>query len=333
MKAPLISIIIACYNGERYIKSSIEAVSHSLYLKYEIIVLDDASQDKSPQIIKEFERKNKVKGVFSNENKGPARLRNQGAFKAKGKYLLFLDMDCLIDPGSLGEVVKTFENQPKIGGILLKLFTGKRKTIDNAGCYLSILGVPYELGNEDSESKFNEEKEVLASKTAGVAIRKKLFNKIGGFDEDYKIHGEDFDLTWRLNLIGSSLVFLPTATGYHIQKGSFSEKTQYLIFYEGTKNNLSNLIKNLPLKILVWMVPLHFGFLLVLFFKLILERRFKLALGVSRGAFWNAAHLKQTLVKRSRVRGDAHDPSLNFILGPAAFKSLIVKGWRWLKNV
>lgn len=88
-----ISVIIPCYNAELHIKDCLESLlSQNFKRNFEIIIIDDASKDKTVEIIKTFKFPN-IKFYFLKENSGPAAARNLGLIKAKGEYVLFLDVD------------------------------------------------------------------------------------------------------------------------------------------------------------------------------------------------------------------------------------------------
>ncbi len=94
------SIIIPVFNGEKYIKECIEsAVSQSFKGKYEIIVVNDGSNDSTTKILTEF-KDEKLK-IFNNKNSGPAFSRNFGIEKARGKHIAFLDSDDILDKDAL----------------------------------------------------------------------------------------------------------------------------------------------------------------------------------------------------------------------------------------
>lgn len=94
------TIIIPLYNQEKYIEQCLEsALNQDFSGKYEVIVVNDGSTDKSEEIIKNF-KDEKLK-IFKNENKGPAYSRNFGNKKASGKYIVYLDSDDILDKNCL----------------------------------------------------------------------------------------------------------------------------------------------------------------------------------------------------------------------------------------
>lgn len=88
------SLIIPVYNAEKYLNRCIDAILKQSFQNFEIILIDDASKDRSVEIIKEYQAKNKNIVLYENkENKGVSYNRNLGIQNAKGEYLVFCDAD------------------------------------------------------------------------------------------------------------------------------------------------------------------------------------------------------------------------------------------------
>src|SRR5690606_36436728 len=89
----LVTIIIPCYNAEKYIAETIESVINQTYKNWELIVVNDGSTDNSPDIIKEFVANDNRIAFIDKPNSGVSDSRNKGLEKAKGEYIAFLDAD------------------------------------------------------------------------------------------------------------------------------------------------------------------------------------------------------------------------------------------------
>ncbi len=98
----LVSIITPMYNAEKYIESTIESVRKQTYKNWEMIIVDDCSTDKSPEIVKKNAAEDTRIRYFRNpENSGVANTRNHAMKQATGRYLAFLDSDDLWDEDKL----------------------------------------------------------------------------------------------------------------------------------------------------------------------------------------------------------------------------------------
>lgn len=111
MNIPLISIIIPCYNGEKFIENAIHSCIQESYPNIEIIVMDDGSKDNSKQIIEALANQfYQIKPVFQ-ENKGVCAARNACLEIAKGDFYIFLDADDILLPNSISHLVEIQQKQ------------------------------------------------------------------------------------------------------------------------------------------------------------------------------------------------------------------------------
>lgn len=98
----LVSIITPCYNSQDYISETINSVLNQTYTNWELIIVDDYSQDNSTSIIKKFQKENsKITLIENSNNLGAAYTRNKATEVANGDYIAFLDSDDLWKPNKL----------------------------------------------------------------------------------------------------------------------------------------------------------------------------------------------------------------------------------------
>jgi glycosyltransferase involved in cell wall biosynthesis len=123
---PAVSVIIPNYNKEQYIERAVDSVLNQTYRNIEIIIVDDASTDRSRDIIHRLMSSNdNVKGIFIDSNQGVSKSRNTGIDNAQGKFITTLDSDDIYYPEKIEkevfilennhEVVAAFSNYRKIG--------------------------------------------------------------------------------------------------------------------------------------------------------------------------------------------------------------------------
>lgn len=100
----MISIIVPCFNGEKYIKRCLDSILNQSYEDFEVIIINDGSTDKSDEIISNYLSDARIK-YFKQENKGIGATRNFGISKANGEYITFLDIDDYFDIQALDKMI------------------------------------------------------------------------------------------------------------------------------------------------------------------------------------------------------------------------------------
>lgn len=112
---PLVSVIMPSYNHEGFISEAIESVLNQTFADLELIIIDDASKDKSKEIIKVYEeRDSRIRTIFHNENEGIARTMNEGLEEAKGKFIAFTASDDVWVKDKLEKQIKVLEQNENL---------------------------------------------------------------------------------------------------------------------------------------------------------------------------------------------------------------------------
>lgn len=93
---PKVSIIIPCYNVEKYVIDSLDSVVNQTLDEIEILLIDDGSTDHTRTVLESYARKDSRIHVLKQENKGPSAARNNGVKHASGEYIMFVDSDDMI---------------------------------------------------------------------------------------------------------------------------------------------------------------------------------------------------------------------------------------------
>jgi glycosyltransferase involved in cell wall biosynthesis len=115
MSQPLVSILIPCYNSEKWLSETIESVLAQTWQNTEVIVVDDGSTDGSLEIAKTFESKN-IK-VISQENRGASAARNRALIECQGNFIQYLDADDLLAPDKIELQVKLISIEENVNCI------------------------------------------------------------------------------------------------------------------------------------------------------------------------------------------------------------------------
>lgn len=302
--APLASVIIVNHNGIDFVDACLRSVLKSDYENFEVIFVDNASCDGSLEYVKKaFSNNQRLKFIENPGSFGPAVGRNRGSKITNGKYLIFLDNDTKVGPAWITELVEVLEKDPSIGAAQAKLLRMDTNLYDCAGDCLGPLGFLIERskGKED-KGQLDFTADILSAKSAASIIRKELFDRIGGFDEDYYMYLEETDLSWRVWLNGYRVVFVPASVVYHAfetPKKSFKKHySRYIVRFFGCRNYILTLIKNLDGFDLAKILLLHIICWLSISLFFILRFRFLDALYILMGIGWHLLNLGTSLNKR-----------------------------------
>ncbi|WP_099067602.1 glycosyltransferase [Nostoc linckia] len=111
---PTVSVIIPTYQRGHLVSQAINSVLAQTYKDYEIIVINDGSQDNTPQVLAEFSDRHHITAIHQ-ANQGLSAARNAGIRSARGKYIAFLDDDDLWEPQKLEKQISVLEANPRIG--------------------------------------------------------------------------------------------------------------------------------------------------------------------------------------------------------------------------
>jgi GT2 family glycosyltransferase len=281
-----VSIIIANNsrypNYKRFVSRCIRSIKNNTFTLYEILVVDGAIT-------------------------GPAIARNSAAKRSRGKYLLFLDYDTTTNSTALHSVIEYLDKNPTVGGGQLKLLRMDRKNIfDSAGDKLTPFGFLAERGQESKDKgQFNKVEPIFSGKGAAMIVRKDVFNKIGGFDEDYFMYWEEPDLAWRIWKAEYKFVFIPMGVVYHAYGSNekiVSNEWDIQITYLGCKNQIMTIIKNgvgLNGLIMLFFVTLAW---VGLFFLFLLQANLKKATSIVKAFIWLVSNHKLIRQKRESLK-------------------------------
>jgi glycosyltransferase involved in cell wall biosynthesis len=186
LKTPLVSVVMCVYNDEKNVALSIESILKQTFTDFEFIIVDDGSNDKTPEIIESYSSKDPRSKVFHIKNSGVAASANFGISKAVGQYIARIDSDDISYSHRLQIEVDLLNNNPN-----LSLVGGGVHIIDHNGNIIGIRNI-----------KTRNEKRTLLFRNifqqSDVMFRKSVFNKLGGYREKLK-NGEDYDLWLRIS--------------------------------------------------------------------------------------------------------------------------------------
>jgi glycosyltransferase involved in cell wall biosynthesis len=188
---PRVTVICLCYNHERFVREAINSVLHQSYKNIQLIVVDDASTDKSKEIIERMARENKdIELVLLKENQGNCKAFNRGLALAQGEFLIDFAADDVLLPNRIAVGIAHFENVSARYGVQFS----DAAIIDEEGnpCGLHSERFTHTVPQGDIYKNLIS---TYFINGPSMMVRKKVFDMLGGYDETLAY--EDFDFLIR----------------------------------------------------------------------------------------------------------------------------------------
>ena len=219
-KKPLISIIINCHNGEKYLRKSISSVLNQTYENWEIIFFDNNSNDKSKKIVKSFKEK-RITYIKSRKFIKLYKARNLAIKKAKGEFISFLDVDDWWLKDKLKEQVEFINTYKNVEIIYSNIFLYYEKRREK-----KIYSKNKLYSGSITQNLLDDFKMSILS----TMIKKNIFRSIK-FNDTYDIIG-DFDFFIRLSIRKDIFVIQKPLACYRIHGSNLSIKKTHLNILE-----------------------------------------------------------------------------------------------------
>jgi len=271
MTQPLVSIIILNYNAGQILLDCFESVIKTNYDNFEIIIVDNASEDKSYRKCKEkFER---TRIIENGKNLGYCEGNNIGIREAKGDYIVILNPDTIVESNCIEELISAYSKfgeglyQPKI------LSLNEKQVLQSTGNMLHIFGFGFakDKGRKDGEGDEEIKKIGYASGTCLFTSRNVL-DKVGLLDSFLFLYHDDLDLGWRASQIGINSYYVPKSKIYHVESYSLKwsakkfywleRNRKYCLLTHYSKNTYAKMYSSLCLvDLFVWFFYISKGFL------------------------------------------------------------------------
>lgn len=255
-----LSVIIINFNTENITSECLDSIlKNTKNLNYEIIVIDNASNDGSYQKLTQKYAKYKVLSFIKNKNNlGFSKANNIGCANAKGKYLLFLNSDTQIYGNILKEMTDWMRKNKKTAVATCAL-KNKDGSLQGSGGYFPTLlkvfswmffieDIPFldklikPFHPVHAKSPFykglNQFKKIRNQDWVTGAFfltKKDVFEKAGRFDEDYFMYTEEVDLCYRIKQLGFNVMYLPEWEIVHLGGASSTKEFPILSEYKGVK--------------------------------------------------------------------------------------------------
>lgn len=296
MQLPYVSLVVVNYNGEEVIKPCLSSLLKINYPKdrYELVVVDNASTDRSISMIKGFP---KVKIIQNKHNMGYVGV-NSCLSHVKGKYIFILNNDIEMEKQCLNNLAAQIEKDESIGVVVPKFINFYNRDIESSGTWVSR---SFYTGHYIDKKEKQAVKEVPY---LGIEmVRTDLAKKFGYiYDPDYFIYSEDLDLSLRLRLLGYKTVFVPKAVIYHMHAATTKKSKNYKMTFLLERNLLMTFFKILSFWSIASLMPYVLFMRAVAILKDIISLRLMNAFSRLKAVFWVISHFNLIYKKRKSIQ-------------------------------
>jgi hypothetical protein len=245
---PRVSIVLVTYNGLEIgvLHESIDSVMQSNFRDFELIIVDNGSNDGSVDFLRELVKEDpRVRVLFKGYNSGYSSANNDAAKHAQGEYLAFLHNDAKVKENWLEELLLVIEANERIGAVQPQIRDFRNPSIIiSEGNVIDKLGFVSVERFGETASRRKPPHPILSATAACMLFRRHAFEIAGGFDEDYFLSYDEIDLCWRTWLRGYEIYCVPDAIIWHRASTTVDRFFRSKVSYFDSRNRLKSIMKN-----------------------------------------------------------------------------------------
>ena len=262
LKFPLLSILLVNYNDGVHLPECLSSIETNVRaIDHEVIVVDNASTDGSPEIV--AERFPRIRLIRNSRNEGFGRANNRAVRECRGTFILFLNTDVVLHPGALDLLLKEMEADPLTGIVGPALINPGDSFQVSFGGRVGFFTEAFKItflnrAIRRSLRKGGGRREVGWVSGAFLLARKRTLLDAGPFDERFFLYFEDIDLCRRVVEKGWKVIFLPRAVSFHVGgattagrrlRSRLEYRKSQLLFYRKHNSRASLALLRLYLKL------------------------------------------------------------------------------------
>ena len=247
MTPPLVSIVVLNFNGRRWIRPLFRSLLAQTHTELDLVVVDNASRDDSLALLEREFPDPRIRILRQDRNGGFSAGNNAGIRAARGRYVLLLNNDVVLDARCVEELVRAAGGRGRFGVLAPKILWFYRpEYIESIGtmCTPDGTGFNHGIGHVDV-GQFDVPERVFGACFAAAFFRREAFEEVGLLDESYFMYYEDVDWNFRANRRGLPVHTVPAARVYHVHSGSLryagAARKQYFLLRNRVRFGLLNM--------------------------------------------------------------------------------------------
>lgn len=288
-----VSVVMLAYGAEPYLHEAVDAVLASTGVDVDLVVVDNGCTSDAVATLPADPR---LLVVTSEQNLGFTGGVALGAGRTRAGVLALVNSDAIVAPDALAELHDALESAG-VGLVCAQVRLGDAQdTVNSVGNPLHVLGLSWAGHMGESVSDHDERGPVASVSGACMALRRELWDRLGGFPEEFFAYLEDLELSWRCWQQGLRVEYVPRAVAVHHYEFSRSPLKMYLV----ERNRLLFLATCYETRTLVLLAPALLAFDLALLLVAALQGWGRQKV---RGWAWLLTHLGWVRRRRALVQG------------------------------
>ena len=249
-----VSVIIPNFNGMAYLDGVLSGLECQTVRNFEVILVDNGSSDGSCAFVASSYPW--VHMIELPENFGFCKAVNEGIKASRAPYVLLLNNDIEVTPDFIEEMLAAIRRHKKAFSCAARMIQfHDRDRLDDAGNYYCALGWAYARGKGKDIHTCEKEEKIFASCAGAAIYRRKIFEKIGYFDEEHFAYLEDMDVGYRARINGYENWYAPKAMVYHVGSGTSGSRYNHFKTRYSSRNNVYLIYKNMQLLQIILNLP------------------------------------------------------------------------------
>ena len=250
-----VTVVVPNFNGIKFLDAVLKSLEKQENADFEVILVDNGSTDGSADYAASCYPW--VRIVRLPENRGFSGAVNEGIRLSKAPYVILLNNDTEVEPDFVRELLEAVRRHPRAFSCQARMLQFyDHSLLDGAGDFYCALGWAFARGKGKPADTYLEEEKIFSSCAGAAIYRKRVFDRIGLFDEEHFAYLEDMDIGYRARLAGYENWYAPAAVVYHIGSGtSGSRYNQFKVRYS-SRNNVYMILKNMPFLQILLNLPL-----------------------------------------------------------------------------
>lgn len=257
---PTISVVIVAFNSGPELARTLPALATELAAGDEVIVVDNGSRDNSVAVVREHLPEAGV--IELGENAGFTIATNRGAARSSGEIVLMLNPDARPMPGLIEAIRRPFREAPGWGAwmALVTCQINGESVVNSWANPVHFTGIAWAGGHGRPLEEAGSSREIPVASGAAMAIRREVWEELGGLSEPYFLYHEDIDLSLRVQAAGHRIGLVTEARVDHDYDFHSNRKKWFWL----ERNRLATVIRNYPAPLLALLAPALAGTELIL---------------------------------------------------------------------